>query len=183
MLLCIADQPVVITAAHVIKGRPLKNIQIIAANEPTNYRFAPATGNFSGGEVSEELDVGFLCIDPSALPLLAGKQFLSLDDLDLSPTELGSDLAILFGMPETERKEPIPNVHSFRSFTFMTNFPTNLNWTAPQNRSTIIPVEYDRAVEDVFTGQRLELPRPNGMSGGVCGGHGSRVPRFGLRTV
>jgi hypothetical protein len=30
----------------------------------------------------------------------------------------------------------------------------------------ILPVDYDKVVENIFTGQKLELPRPHGMSGG-----------------
>ena len=166
MLLIVDNQPIVITAAHVIKDFDPRTIQLITTEKPSNVRFAPAAGDLYGGDVSEELDVGFLRIGDSASPLLANKRFLTLEDLEFFPTGLTTDLAILFGMPGTEHKERIRDVHSFGSFTYMTSFPEDMDWSAPGNRSTLVSIGYDETVEDVFTGQDMLLPDPHGMSGG-----------------
>jgi hypothetical protein len=166
MLLRVENEPIVITAAHVIKSFDPQTIQLITTEEHSNVRFAPAAGDLYGGDTSDELDVGFLRIVDPASPLLANKRFLCLEDLELFPTNLATDLAVLFGMPGTEHKEPIQDVHSFASFTYMTNFPEDLDWTAPGNRPTILSIGYDEKVEDVFTGGNVPLPDPHGMSGG-----------------
>lgn len=166
MLLRIDGQPIVITAAHVIKDFNPETIQLITTEAPSNLRLTPGAGDLYGGDANDDLDVGFLRIGDSASPLLAGKKFLDLADLEFFPTGLTTDLAILFGMPGTEHKEPIRDVHSFGSFTYMTSFPEDLDWSAPGNRPTLLSIAYDEAVEDVFTGRTMELPDPHGMSGG-----------------
>jgi len=166
MLLQVDNQPIVITAAHVIKDVDPQTIQMITTETPSNIRCSPSSGDLYGGDVSEDPDVGFLRIGDSTSPLLAGKQFLTLDDLEFFPTGLPTDLAILFGMPGTEHKEPICDVHSFGSLTYMTNFPEDLDWSAPGNRPTLLSIGYEETVEDVFTGQDMCLPDPHGMSGG-----------------
>ena len=166
MLLRVEDQPLVITAAHAIKDIDPRSIQLVTTEVPSNHRFAPDGGDLYGGDVSDELDVGFLRIHNPHSLLLSKKQFLRLDDLEFFPTELTTDLAILFGMPETEHKEPTGNVHSFGSFTYMNSFPKDLDWSASGNHPAILTVEYDESVEDVFTRQQVQLPYPHGMSGG-----------------
>ena len=165
MLLRVDNQSIVITAAHVIKNVDPETIQLTTTEAPSNRRFAPSTGDIYGGEFSDELDVGFLRIRDSA-SLLATKQFLSLEDLEFFPTGLTTDLAILFGMPGTEHKQPSPGVHSFGSFTYMTSFPEDVDWSASGHRPTTLSVGYEQLVEDTFTGQEKELPAPYGMSGG-----------------
>lgn len=166
MLLRICNQPIVVTAAHVIKDIDPKTIQLITTEEPSNVRFAPAAGDLYGGDASEELDVGFLRIADPASRFLTNKRFLNLEDLEFFPTGLPSDLAILFGMPGTEHKERIRDVHSFGSFTYMTSFPGDMDWSAPGNRAAVLSIGYDETVEDVFTGRDVPLPDPHGMSGG-----------------
>lgn len=166
MLLRIEKQVLVITAAHVIKDIDPQTIQLITTEELSNRRFAPEAGDLYGGGVSDELDVGFLRIRIPDSPLLANKQFLNLADLELFPTGLTTDLAILFGMPGTEHKQPTRAAHSFGSFTYMTSFPDDLDWSAPGNRPVTLSVAYDESIEDAFTGQRVQLPDPQGMSGG-----------------
>lgn len=166
MLLRVDGHPIVVTAAHVIKDVDPRTIQIISTEAPSNVRFAPDSGDLFGGSLDEELDVGFLRVGDSAAPLLAGKKFLTLDDFDFFPTGLTEDLAILFGMPGTERKEPAPNVHSFASFTYLTEFPVDVDWSAPGHRPAVIPTGYEATVEDAFSRKDVELPDPHGMSGG-----------------
>ena len=164
MLLKIEDQPIIITAAHVIKDTDPDTIQIITTEEPSNVRFSPAEGDCFGN-ASTELDVGFLRIKPSS-PLLSESRFLSIDDLEFFPTGLTTDLAIVFGMPEAAHKEPSRLVDSFASFTYMTSFPEDLDWSVPGNRPATISVDYDESVQDAFTGRQMTLPAPFGMSGG-----------------
>lgn len=166
MLLRIDGQPLVITAAHVIKDVDPETIQLITTESPSNIRCSPRGGDLYGGAESEDLDVGFLRIGDSALPLLERKKFLTLDDFDLFPTELGTDLAILFGMPGTEHIQLGDDFHSFRSLTFQTGFPSDLDWSSPGSRPILLGIDYAEEVEDVFTGQNVELPNPHGMSGG-----------------
>lgn len=166
LLLRIDDQPIVITAAHVIKDFDPQTIQLITTEKPSNVRFTPGAGDLYGGDVNEDLDVGFLRIGDSATPLLANKRFLNFEDLEFFPSGLTTDLAVLFGMPGTEYKERIHDVHSFGSFTYMTSFPEEMDWSAPGNRPTLLTIGYDETVEDAFTGQDIVLPDPHGMSGG-----------------
>ena len=48
----------------------------------------------------------------------------------------------------------------------MTSFPEDLDWAAPGHRPVTLSIGYDESVEDVFTGQQVDLPDPHGMSGG-----------------
>ena len=88
MLLRVDNQPIVITAAHVIKDIDTEAIQLITTEQPTNIRHAPAVGDLYGGDVSDELDVGFFRIRDLQSPLFADKKFLSLEDLEFFPTAL-----------------------------------------------------------------------------------------------
>lgn len=166
MLLQVDGHQIVVTAAHVIKDIDPRSIQIISTETPSNIRFAPRSGDLFGGGLNDELDVGFLRIEGSAAPLLIGKKFLTLDDFDFFPTGLTEDLAILFGMPGTEWKKPASDVHSFASFTYITEFPADVDWSAPGHRPAVIPTGYEATVEDAFSRKVMELPDPHGMSGG-----------------
>lgn len=166
MLLRIEEQPLIITAAHVIKDVDPETIQVITTEEPSNFRLAPRMGDLYGGDFDQDLDVGFLQIRSPQSPLLSRKRFLGLADLEFFPQNLTHDLAILFGMPGAEHREPIQGVHSFGSFTYMTSFPGDLDWASPGNRPAILSAGYDESVEDVFSGKQIELPDPHGMSGG-----------------
>ncbi|MBV6500089.1 MAG: hypothetical protein CJBNEKGG_02557 [Prosthecobacter sp.] len=165
MLLKLDEAAVVITAAHVIKGRDPSMIQLITTDKPSNIRFSPGKGDLFGGEVSEELDVGFLRIDDTS-PLLDQNEFLSLDDFDFFPTGLSDDLAILFGMPAVEHKVEGGNVHSFSSFAYLNSYPDDFDWSTPGNRPVTLSVDYEEVVPDVFSGKEVSLPDPYGMSGG-----------------
>jgi hypothetical protein len=166
ILMLMNGHPIVITAAHVIKNTPPGMIQIISTEAPSNDRFAPDSGELYGGGVNDELDVGFLRLGDSAAPLLDGKRFLTLNDFDIFPHGLTTDLAILYGMPGELRKERLPNVHSFRSFGFMTRFSGDVDWSAPGHRPTVTLVNYAESVEDSFSSNEVFLPDPHGMSGG-----------------
>jgi hypothetical protein len=165
MLLKLAGEAVVITAAHVMRDTDPNMIQLITTDKPSNIRFSPGEGDLFGGDVSDELDVGFLRID-QASPLLAKNEFLSLDDFDFFPTGLPDDLAILFGMPAVEHKIEGGNVHSFSSFTYFNSYPDDFDWSTPGNRPVTLAVNYDEVVPDVFSGKEVPLPDPHGMSGG-----------------
>lgn len=190
ILVEVQGRKLVITAAHVVKGIDPAAIQLITTEFPSNVRFEPRSGDLQGGDVGEELDVAFLYIDDAATPLLSAKRFVRLEDMELFPTGLKTDLAILFGMPGTEHEKPAKNVDVFKTFTYMTFFPDDANRrksqtavqppvmyydeffpvdsveNTPDEESVLLTVNYDQMVKDVFTGEAMELPDPHGMSGG-----------------
>lgn len=166
MLLRIDDNHLVITAAHVIKNIDPNDIQIISTEYLSNRRLSPGGGDLYGGDIEDVLDVGFLRMNDPNSVLEAGKKFLTLEDFDVFPTGLDVELAILFGMPESLHEERTPDSHTFPSLAYLTQFPGDIDWTAPGNRPATVWSEYDEIIDDVFTGQPVKLPPPFGMSSG-----------------
>lgn len=166
MLLRIGDDHLVVTAAHVIRNYPPESLQIISQEVASDVRVEPAHGDLFGGQVNADLDVGFLRLSSECVTRLIGKSFLTLNDFELYPNALSTDLAIVFGLPEQLHTQPQTNLHSFGSFTFLSNIPVDVDWTSPGSRPLELEIEYPQEVHDGFTHAQQTLPAPRGMSGG-----------------
>src|SRR5204862_3497841 len=125
MLLRINNQSLVITAAHVIKNLDLQTVQLVTTNHPSDVRSMPEMGDLYGGNFNEDLDVAFLRIKDVSTPLLAGKRFIGLEDLDFFPLGLKTDAGFAFGFPWEEHREQSPDVHAFGSFGVFCRFPAD----------------------------------------------------------
>lgn len=166
MLLGLEEGPVIVTAAHVIKPFKREQLQFLTTERPSNFLAAPTRLEFLGGETFGELDLGFLQPTPMSVRLLDEKKCIRLEELDVFPTDLSSDLAICFGLPEAIHQVQGHNIHCYNTFTYLTNIPDEFDWNGEDKPSNSIFMEYPKAVEDVFTGRWEDLPEPYGMSGG-----------------
>lgn len=166
ILLKIGGDHLVVTAAHVIKGKAITKLQLVATDSPSNLLLEPSEGDMMGGELNEELDIGFLRIKPEVVDRLKGREFISLEDLDIFPVNLSSDLIFFFGMAETQHGLEGGNVHSYGSFTYLDTVDVDYDWTQPGHRPLLLEFPYPETVTNSFTLQETLLPDPYGMSGG-----------------
>lgn len=166
ILLQVGEESLVITAAHVIRDRPIEQIHLVATNELSNVKVAPVEMDFMGGGCHDQLDVGFLRLSAENAATLADREFASLDEFDVFPSGLPDDLIYLFGMPEFGHEQLGRIQHSFRSFTYIENIQEDYAWAAPGPRPLTIDLMLPQSVENAFDGRRVDVPDLRGMSGG-----------------
>lgn len=166
ILLRLDEEPIILTAGHVIAPYTTEQIQILATREMSNIRVAPGSKEFTGAGQLAEVDLGFLRLSDETLLGLREREFFTLDDLEVFPTGLATDLPAVFGLPEVEHIEKGINVHRFGTFCYFANNLEDVDWNAEDERPKSLTIEYPNEVEDLFSRSTQPLLDPHGMSGG-----------------
>ena len=167
VLLHVGNVPLVITAAHVIRGRPMEELQLVATGQLSNLRSAPENMDLMGGELDNKLDIAFLRLSQEcAARMSAEREFISFDDFDVFPVGLPDDLVFLFGMAEVGHKALDLDKHSYGSLTYIDRISEDHDWSSAGERPLMLDVPYPETVENSFDRRETELPDPSGMSGG-----------------
>lgn len=164
MLLRVADEIVVITAAHMIKRFRPDQLQIIATSELSNIKCRPKFLQVNGGDHRSLVDVGYLTLSKNTAALLEANSFLTLDQLEVYPAEIESDLVLLFGMPSNDQVGP--RHVCYKSFSFLTS--TAIGQTSQQVvlPDVLFSIDYPEQVFDSISNRLQRVPDPHGMSGG-----------------
>jgi hypothetical protein len=166
ILLRLEEEPIVLTAAHVVAPYTPQNLQLCATEKPSNIKVAPYEKVALGGGNLEVLDLAFLRLSPLTLEFLRAKTFLSLENIEIFPRGLENDLPIVSGFPEADHEIEGKIVHCYKLFTYFANNLDAIDWFSEQERQQHFTVEYPHETKDAFTQKYLPLSDPPGMSGG-----------------
>lgn len=166
ILLQLEEEPVVLTAAHVVAKYQPSQLQFCATETPSNVKVAPREKVAIGGGGLELLDIAFLRLSPQALAGMSERKFFTLEDIEVFPKKLDSDLAIFSGFPEEDHEVEGVNVHRYGLYTYFPNTLDEVDWFAEDGRQKHFTLEYPRETVDAFTKKTVSLLDPAGMSGG-----------------
>lgn len=165
--LMIDDNPIVITAAHVIKNYTKDMVHIIGTFTPSDYsKITPIDMEWWGGEPGKSLDIGYLVLEKNCIDYFGVESFATLDDLEIYPKKLSTDLTVFFGMPEATHDHLPENQDRFEPFMYAAGIDDDTDWSAGENRQLEFTMEYPFEVPDTITGRIEKLHNPHGMSGG-----------------
>jgi hypothetical protein len=154
------------TAGHVIAPYSVDSLQIIASPEASNVKNQPLLKKTLGNIRSSENDVGYIKLQSDFRARFPNKRYMTVDDLEVQPENLSSDVAIVCGAPEADHNEQRPNVHRFGTLTYFGRFTGGLDWTPPFGEVPLIEVPFKRQVEDGCRNITIDVPEACGMSGG-----------------
>lgn len=166
ILLQLDEEPIILTAGHVIAPYTTEQIQILATRQMSNIRVTPASKEYTGAGQLVEIDLGFLRLSEETLLGLRERKFFNLDDLEVFPTNLATDMPAVFGLPEEEHIERGQRIHRFGTFCYFPNNLEDIDWHSDEDRPRSLTIEYPDEVENAFTRTVQPLLDPHGMSGG-----------------
>lgn len=167
VFLLIENRPIVVTAAHVIKDYPDDMIHVLGTFTPSDYRQITAEQKeYWGGEIGDELDVGYLVLPEKCIDYFGKQAFLTLDKIDAYPEELSTDLTVFYGMPEVLHDRLPENQDRFQPFMYMAGIEDGTDWSNPKKRQIDLTMEYPLIVRDTLTMRDVTTLKPSGMSGG-----------------
>jgi hypothetical protein len=165
--LLVDDTPIVVTAAHVIKDYSDDMIHIIGTFTPSDYRrITPIDKDFWGGGIGELLDIGYLILPKDCIDNFGIESFVTIDRIELFPTELSTDLIVFYGMPEILHDRLSEHRDRFQPFMYGAGIGDETDWAKPGNRQLELTMEYPIIVRDTITAQDVKTYIPSGMSGG-----------------
>jgi hypothetical protein len=163
----IDDNPIVITAAHVIKDYPKDMIHVIGTFTPSDFsKITPIDMECWGGEPGKTLDIGYLVLGKDCIDNFGMECFATLDDIDIYPEKLSTDITVFFGMPEATHDHLPGNQDRFEPFMYAAGIDDDTDWSAGNNQQLEFTMEYPFEVPDTITGRIEKLHNPSGMSGG-----------------
>ena len=167
IFLVIDDDPIVITAAHVIKDYHKDMVHIIGTFTPSDYRkITPINMEWWGGEPGEPLDIGYLVLEKDCIDYFGVDSFATLDDIEIYPKKLSTDITVFFGMPEATHDRLPGNQDRFQPFMYAAGIDDDTEWSAGENKQLELTMEYPFEVPNTITGRIEKLHNPSGMSGG-----------------
>lgn len=159
----------VATAAHVISKVSVGDIVLVPTGGPNPVSHRPRVigRGTSGGELNDDVDVGWLEIHPDDVQMLR-KDFDPPDRIVSGIQHLPDDLALLCGYPG----ELIPKDLLERKFLgvqpvgyYTTTIGTS-NWPLPSKQEFDIYLDYNTQDAVSTDGEKIKMPDAPGFSGG-----------------
>lgn len=171
----IGDRYFIATAAHVICDAPINELCLVPEGGPTPHsrRVALLGMKWSGGGDYDDIDVGWIEVEPAAAKRMNGKTFITLDRvLPFCTPKRGKQMILLWGAPWALVDQRALQEHyrvDVRFATFLTPPLPRSRWPWRGKGRNDIFLSYptnDQTTRRVSDDAPAVPPNPQGMSGG-----------------
>lgn len=161
----IGERFFIATAAHNLSGFRDDQIAIARSTRISSDFVRFLARHSTSGDSSDLIDLGWIELNSSDAKNL-GKDFLSLDDLELGVSHRSQSKVVVAGHPaDRVDQEQFPLIN-LECVTLMCNLLLPSQASLPKNADRDVVVDYQEMGVDSKSGRAFRTPPANGLSGG-----------------